>query len=274
MAEEFVSASDGCRLWTSKAGSGAPVVFLHGGPGWWDIFADLADALAPVAVVCRWDQRGCGRSERRGPYTLDRTLADLDELRAHFGFSEMALVGHSWGADLALRYAMAFPARVTHLVLMCTAGPGSARYRRRLRGVLAPHQERISELVRSAPSAERNRALLRLRISFGFANQRTALHMADQLTQPYSYNDDYEAALTADTEAISEHALAEAYRALDIPTLLLHGAEDLHPPEVTDGLLAALPKAHRTVIDGAAHYPWLEQPEPTATTLREFLCGI
>jgi pimeloyl-ACP methyl ester carboxylesterase len=65
---------DGCRLWTTRTGTGEPLVLCHGGPGFWDTFEDLAGLLADVAAVHRWDQRGCGRSERRGPYTVARGL--------------------------------------------------------------------------------------------------------------------------------------------------------------------------------------------------------
>jgi pimeloyl-ACP methyl ester carboxylesterase len=72
----MVVTDDGCRLWTARSGRGDPLVLCHGGPGFWDTFGDLAVLLGDVATVHRWDQRGCGRSERRGPYTVARSLAD------------------------------------------------------------------------------------------------------------------------------------------------------------------------------------------------------
>jgi pimeloyl-ACP methyl ester carboxylesterase len=75
--DEMVVTDDGCRLWTTRSGTGDPLVLCHGGPGFWDTFAGLAGLLGDTATAHRWDQRGCGRSEWRGPYTLARSLADL-----------------------------------------------------------------------------------------------------------------------------------------------------------------------------------------------------
>lgn len=62
-----VLTEDGCRLWSAQTGQGTPLVLCHGGPGLWDMFDTLAPLLAGHARLVRWDQRGCGRSERRGP---------------------------------------------------------------------------------------------------------------------------------------------------------------------------------------------------------------
>jgi proline iminopeptidase len=82
-----VRADDNCRLWTATTGHGKPLVMCHGGPGLWDMTGSLAAVLAPRLSVIRWDQRGCGRSERRGPYSVARCAAGrpgrrLDELCA------------------------------------------------------------------------------------------------------------------------------------------------------------------------------------------------
>jgi proline iminopeptidase len=82
---ESVSADDGCLLWAQRSGAGPPLVLCHGGPGLWDMFEPLTPVLAGMATVVRWDQRGCGRSQRHGPYTLARSIADLDTVRDRLG---------------------------------------------------------------------------------------------------------------------------------------------------------------------------------------------
>ena len=57
-----------CR-WPEE-GRGRPPIVCHGGPGLWDMFGSFARLLDGQVRVIRWDQRGCGRSERRGPYRL------------------------------------------------------------------------------------------------------------------------------------------------------------------------------------------------------------
>jgi proline iminopeptidase len=73
-----VRTDDNCRLWTAETGRGEPLIMCHGGPGLWDMSGSLAIRLAERRTVIRWDQRGGGRSERRGPYSVARYVADLD----------------------------------------------------------------------------------------------------------------------------------------------------------------------------------------------------
>lgn len=101
-----VWTEDGCRLWTAVTGQGKPLVMCHGGPGLWDMAGSLGSLLAGSFRVIRWDQRGCGRSEHRGPYSVARCVADLDAVQAQASGQKAALSGHSWGATLALRYAL------------------------------------------------------------------------------------------------------------------------------------------------------------------------
>jgi pimeloyl-ACP methyl ester carboxylesterase len=103
-----VALADGTRLWTTTTGSGPPVVLLHGGPGLWCYLADVAELLAADHAVVRLDQRGCGRSTgAEGPFTLAGAVDDLEQLRQSLGIERWGLVGHSWGAELALRYLSA-----------------------------------------------------------------------------------------------------------------------------------------------------------------------
>src|SRR5262245_46502587 len=106
-----VTADDGVALFVRRSGTGPAMVLCHGGPGLWDYFGPLASLLDDGATVVRWDQRGCGRSECAGPYTVDRMVADLDQIRAHLGIERWIVGGHSWGAQLALEYVAAHPHR-------------------------------------------------------------------------------------------------------------------------------------------------------------------
>ena len=98
-----------------------PLIVLHGGPGVSEaaLFRHFDADLEDDFLVVHWEQRGTGRSyppARDAPPTLERLLGDLDELVEHvrrrFGASRVALLGHSFGTVLALRYAHAHPDKV------------------------------------------------------------------------------------------------------------------------------------------------------------------
>src|SRR5947209_9454919 len=119
----------------------------HGGPGLWDMSGSVATSLEGRFRVIRWDQRGCGRSEHRGPYSVARCVADLDAIIDRQ--PRVALFGHSWGATLALRYALDHPDRVSALVYACGTGLGwtwREPHRHAIAARLAPHRARMEEL--------------------------------------------------------------------------------------------------------------------------------
>ncbi|HEX9268629.1 MAG TPA: alpha/beta fold hydrolase [Candidatus Limnocylindria bacterium] len=116
---------DGVRLWAATDGpAGAPgLVLCHGGPGLWDYLEPFAVLLAGTARGIRYDQRGCGRSGgAAGPYTLERFVEDIDAVRRAAGFERWIAGGHSWGATLALHYALAHPDRVEGLLYVSGVG--------------------------------------------------------------------------------------------------------------------------------------------------------
>jgi pimeloyl-ACP methyl ester carboxylesterase len=120
----FVSAG-GVRLHYVDAGSGAPVVLLHGNPGSVQDFSPgVADSLARSYRVLVFERLGHGYSQRRSarddtPTAQARLLhAALDRL----GVERPILVGHSWGGGLALVYTLEYPRDVAGLVLLGPRG--------------------------------------------------------------------------------------------------------------------------------------------------------
>ncbi len=106
-----VITDDGVRMWTESQGSGPSLALCHGGPGLWDYLQPLASLMDDVVRVHRFDQRGCGRSDgSEGPFTIHRYVADLEDIRRAMGLNNWIVAGHSWGATLALQYALAHPA--------------------------------------------------------------------------------------------------------------------------------------------------------------------
>lgn len=107
---------------------GRPVVFLHGGPG-----AGAAPVHRCFFDPQHWrivifDQRGAGRSTPLGETTdnsPEDLVADMERLRLFLGIEKWLVFGGSWGATLALSYALAHPERCLGLVLrgifLCTS---------------------------------------------------------------------------------------------------------------------------------------------------------
>ncbi|MFJ6659346.1 alpha/beta fold hydrolase [Streptomyces sp. NPDC091377] len=269
-----VLTDDGVRLWAARSGHGdQPLVLCHGGPGLWDMFGGLADSLADLATLIRWDQRGCGRSERcAGPWTTERFVADLDAVRRHFGLERTALLGHSWGARLALSYTLAHPERVSALVYVAGTGIGPNRdwwpgYRANLAARLAEHPARAARFAeldaRDDLTDEELRESAALQWSADFADRDRALEHARALTDPwFGINGACNRALGAETERLrGTPQLHAACAALDVPVLIVDGARDIRPRTAVDSLERALPRVRRVTFEDAGHLPWVEEPE-------------
>ncbi|MGW3729077.1 alpha/beta fold hydrolase [Streptomyces sp. NPDC000851] len=268
-----VTTDDGVRLWASRSGTGTPLVLCHGGPGLWDMFEDVAELLADLATLHRWDQRGCGRSQRcAGPWTTDRFVADLDTVRGHFGLRRMALLGHSWGAQLALSYALAHPERVSALVYVAGTGIGPdadwhPQYKVNFLARLGEHPERLArwrELTdRPQPTDAEGRERAVLQWSAEFVDRARALEHAGRLADPwFGVNTDCNKALNAERRRTWGTAqLSVACRELDLPVLILDGAHDIRPRSAVDSLERALPRVRRVVLPDAGHLPWTEDPQ-------------
>ncbi len=112
--------SDGVELYVERGGKGAPCLFLHGGPGYWSrsFQYHAGDVLENNLEMIYLDQRGCGRSEHSLDYSLNRLIADMEELRESLHIEEWYVMGHSFGGILAVNYAYRFPERTKGLILL------------------------------------------------------------------------------------------------------------------------------------------------------------
>lgn len=122
--EHRVRTSDNVELWYRVAGveRGAPVLFLHGGPG---EGSQAMQALGGPALEKRvrmvyLDQRGSGRSDRPKDakyYSLPLLESDVDLVRRELGVDKIVLLAHSAATPIALDYAADHPDRVAGLIL-------------------------------------------------------------------------------------------------------------------------------------------------------------
>lgn len=99
---------------------GAPVVFLHGGPGAGSAPAHRRFFDPARYRIVIYDQRGAGRSRPLGELRRNTTpllVEDLERLRRHLKIERWLVFGGSWGSTLALAYAIEHAQRCTGLIL-------------------------------------------------------------------------------------------------------------------------------------------------------------
>ena len=124
---ELMVSVEGGRVWVSVNGDlsakGAPVVFINGGPGADHTQFGGMTALADQRAVILYDQLDSGRSDHpNNPanWRVPHFVAELEAIRRALRIERWHIVGHSWGAAVALEYAAANPGRAASTVLAGT----------------------------------------------------------------------------------------------------------------------------------------------------------
>jgi haloalkane dehalogenase len=108
-------------MYYEEAGSGAPVVFLHGNPSSSHLWRDVLPAIDVPARLLAPDLIGMGRSGKPDiPYRFGDHARYLDAWFDRLGLDEVVLVGHDWGGALAFDWAARHPERVRGLAFFET----------------------------------------------------------------------------------------------------------------------------------------------------------
>ncbi|MDP3766457.1 MAG: alpha/beta fold hydrolase [Dehalococcoidia bacterium] len=280
-AEEQRAAVRGVRLWTKRHGDGPPMVLLHGGPGMWDYFDELAAMLDDIVEVHRYDQRGGGRSEDAPPYDVESFVADLEALRCHWRHERWIVCGHSWGANLALAYAVKHPRRVSALLLLSGTGvvdDWREEYHRSADARRTPEQRarrlELRAIVKGGgdrwtPELDREYCLLTWMADY--ADRDQAMEYTRRLLRPYGPNHELNAALGADLQRLCADGFGERMRRVEAPALVLHGARDPRPVRLAERQASMLPNARLVIVPEAGHLPWVEQAEAFRAAVRSFV---
>ena len=125
VVSHHTAAVNGIGLHYVTAGSGEPVVLLHGWPQTWREWRRIIPALAARYTVVAPDLRGFGDSDKpSGGYDKRTVAEDVYQLVRHLGLDAVNLVGHDLGMMVAYAYAAAHPADVRRLVLAEAGLPG------------------------------------------------------------------------------------------------------------------------------------------------------
>jgi pimeloyl-ACP methyl ester carboxylesterase len=274
-------AGDGISMHVARAGTGTPILLLHGFPESWRSWQHQLPALAAAGfAVYAPDLRGYGESDRPshpGAYHMRHLVADVAALVRATGHPRAHIAGHDWGGVLAWTFAGVHPELVDRLVVL--NAPHIDIYRRLL---ARPSRQRLRSwylpLFRVPGLAEwlfSRRNFHLVRDLFGRQPARPAFSAADieatvaGLARP--------GALTAalrwyrDNAAPDAVAMQRAART-DAPTLVIWGERDATlGPELLHGLERYAPRLRVHLVAGASHWVQNEAPAEVTGAMTEFL---
>ena len=269
------------ELHVVERGNGHPLILLHGGPGLdHRMFGDYLDALADEFRLVFVDQRANGRSGRpdESTWTLAQHAKDVSLLAQAMGFARYAVLGHSYGAFVALQHAADYPGAASQTIV--SSGVPSSR-------MLMPHVER--ELANFEPIE------LRQQVTDSWAREphvRTPEDvgslLADQL--PFHFGDpldpripEYErrsAGAVYGPEVLRKSSSA-GYGSIEVeaklpsvpqPMLVMTGRRDRTcSVEAAEAIAALVPRAQLHIFERSGHMGFAEENELYVATVRDFL---
>lgn len=276
-AEEKVAVPGG-SLWTVSSGEGPPLVLAHGGPGLSNNLDPVAAMVDDLARVHLYDQRGGGRSTTDGPFDIETFVADLESLREHWGHDRWVVGGHSWGAALALFYALTHPERTLGVIYLSgTATRWGFRERahaERMRRLSDSEREEVASLQTELSDPIARARFLHLIWSTDFATREAADAALDEgPLYGFPRADAVAAAIHPDWKLRLDAGIDDELRLLEIPLLVLHGERDPEPDGARH-VAEIAPQATWAPILDAGHSPWLEHPTEVRRHLRDFLSSL
>ncbi|HET7093162.1 MAG TPA: proline iminopeptidase-family hydrolase [Thermomicrobiales bacterium] len=284
-SEGFVAAPGG-RVWYESAGDGpVALLLLHGGPGAPSDYLTPLMALADDGYrVVRYDQLGSRRSDKPDDASLwqaPRFVAEVESVRRALGLGRMHLLGQSWGAFLALEYALHHGDALRSLTLASGAAStaeclaGMRRWREALpeamQAALA-RCEAAEDYAHSDYQAAMDELYQRHLCRIWPFPDVMAESMANMATPVYTTMWG-PAEFTCTGNLLSwdrSHRLGE----ISVPTLITVGRYDEVDPACAATLHRGIRGSRLEVFEESSHSAHLEEPERYLTVLRDFLAGV
>lgn len=279
--EKRVAASSDLPVVWFERGNGSQLLFLHGN---WDhlMYLPMLEKLCDSSQILLLKQRGTDCWKEPASYDnlpIEPFLSDIESLRRKNGAEKLCLVGHSWGATLALQYACRQPERIEKLVLI-SLGPLNSQMSQFYRA-------NVRKLVSADRLSEFDRICHQFRDEFMSGNGVTAATeeaYADLHSTIWAYSPEntrivkrqflaaggFRRVAAGAHPHTTENLLQEA-DAVSCPTLIVYGVQDYEPIIQAFMLKERIPQAEIAFINQCSHFPWIDQPQEFHEILTGFL---
>jgi pimeloyl-ACP methyl ester carboxylesterase len=266
----------GHRVGYRLAGSGPPLVLLHGITSTSDAWRDVMPRLAERFTVIAPDMVGHGRSAKpRGDYSLGAYAAGVRDLLAVLGFERGTVVGHSFGGGIAMQFSYLFPEYVERMALISSGGLGREVHPL-LRAAVLPGSEWVMPLIAREWSVRAGGAIAavagRLGLEAGPDLAEFARGYASLAEQDAREAFIHTMRACIDPEGQRVSALDRLYLADQMATLIVWGTDDpVIPVEHGRHAHEIVPASRYVEIGGSGHWPMLDAPDRIVRELTAFV---
>lgn len=271
---------DGITIYCKQVGadSNYPLFVLHGGPGFDHTeMSPWMDSLGDTFRLIYVDERGQGRSQRVDPSTLslDIFAADVTKLAAALGIERYALLGHSFGAFIALTHAIEDGGASHYIISSGTAS--FSKTGQEIQANLAAFEpvELREQVTRSwalepeAKTTDDVDRLWKMQAPFHFAHTDTEAYRAYMAASDQTiYSPEVLAYFSANEYPIEYE---DRLHTINRPTLIIAGASDRTcTPRAAREMHAGIPNSEPVILPDAGHMTFVEQPGMYFAAVRDF----
>lgn len=273
------------KLFYQKFGKGSPVVIVHGAGLDHSYLLPQMLELSQDHQVIIYDQRGSGQSLSSKIYpndvSVDQFTKDLESLRLALKQEQLTLIGHSWGGFLSMNYTIHYPKHVSSLILMSSAAAdyeGQKAFADELGKRMMSMQHQLKPLLTYGGLRHLSDLevceLYRHMFSIYLKNPLDVDKLTVSMTQESAMNGMQVLYMMLQTSyGKPEGALISYLKNICIPTLIIHGRQDIVPVSSAQKIHHAIAQSIMIELDDCGHFPHVEKTEETLLAIKSFLGG-
>lgn len=255
------------NVWVKHVGSNAlPMLTLHGGPGWNHYYFECFEDFLPASGLSfyYYDQLGCGFSDvpdDKSLWTVERYIAEVEQVRRELALDRMILYGHSWGSMLAMEYAVHYPERIEALVIsnMSASIPSYMEYSAQILSRLPASERAI--IARTRASGKYDSSEYQQIVQKVYDQTLCRIHpwpepilRSERMANETIYNvmcgpDDLNV-----TGNLKNWDMWDRLHKITAPTLLIAGRYDEMAPDQMQRMSTLIPHSQFVVCSNGAHF--------------------
>lgn len=277
--EGFIKVLGG-KVWYEIVGEkkNIPVIVLHGGPGYPHFYLKPLKDLSNNREVIFYDQLGCGNSDwptDNSLWTIKRFVAELKEIVKNLRLQKYHILGHSWGAALAVSFALTKPKGIKSLILSNSylSTPVWEKDAYKLiqllpkgmqKAILNPNSKGFKKASEEFYSRFINR-LKPLPPPFKLSKAKKNQEIYNYMWGPKEH---------LAIGSLKNFDVTDKLHEITIPVLLLCGRYDEATPKSTEYFKSLFPNVQSKIFEDSAHYPFWNERKVYIKTVNNFFHNL
>ena len=259
---------NGTRLYYELAGSGVPIVLIHGNFGDRRYYDGQFEAFAKSHKVLQYDVRGYGKSSLPVEGVSYSDHDDLKALLQYLGISKAHIAGFSMGSGIAINFVLTYPEMINSLI---SIGPWVDGYNSPAVEEIFKDFEKISSILKE--SGARTAAEHIINAPF-FNPQMMSSNIKNRISE-INYDYSFWHFINEDPRRYIDPPAVQQLDRISLPTLIITAEYDIEAcREIADLMEKTIPNAKKIDIANATHFMLMEKPKEFNKAVLDFLEDI